>query len=100
MSTAMPRGVLKRATVGKPSALPMFGRPASVVTTAAGVILRIALLPASATKRLPDTSSATPVGLLKRAAEPVPLAEPAIGASPATVVTAAPDVIFRIVWLS
>ena len=58
-----------------------------VVTTPAGVTSRIRLLFASATKRLPEPSTATPPGPLNRAALPVPSVDPA-DASPAKVVNA------------
>jgi hypothetical protein len=49
-STETPRGWLKRAIATGPSnAPPDSGAPVTVVTTPAGVTLRIALLPLSAT---------------------------------------------------
>jgi hypothetical protein len=50
--------------------------PAKVVTTPAGVTLRILWLLASATKTLPLASTATPVGPLNHAAVPVALVVP------------------------
>ena len=62
-STATPLGQLKRAAAPVPSALPDEPAvPASVVTTPAGVIFRMVLLPVSATKTLPAPSTATPWG--------------------------------------
>ena len=50
IETPMPDGALKRASVPVPSTAPdVPGNPASVVTTPAGVIFRMALLPLSAT---------------------------------------------------
>ena len=50
LSTAMPLGALNAAAAPRPSALPEFPAvPATVVTTASAVILRIVPLPVSAT---------------------------------------------------
>ena len=77
LSTASPVGRLKLAAVPVPSALPnTFAVPASVVTAPAAVILRIVLLPVSATYTLPAPSTATPNGRWKVAAVPVPSALP------------------------
>src|SRR5262249_3296994 len=72
--------------------------PATVVTTPAGVILRSVWFSVSVTKTLPAGSTATPVGLWKRAAGPVPAAVPGGSAAPASVVTTPPDVILRITF--
>ena len=71
----------------------------NAVTTPAGVIFRMSALPSSATKTLPAPSTATPQGLLRRAAAPVPSALPGEPAVPANVVTTPVAVIFRMVWL-
>jgi hypothetical protein len=58
--------------------------PASVVTTPLGVTFRMVVLLVSATKTLPDPSTATPLGQEKRAAAPVPSTlpdEPAVPGS-------------------
>jgi hypothetical protein len=77
-----------------PSAKPEV-EPANVVTTPAGVILRIRLLNVSATYTLPCASVARPSGLLNIALAPVPSVEPALEV-PAKVVTTPPGVIFLI----
>src|SRR6185436_16595932 len=73
--------------------------PATVVTTPAGVTLRIVELSASVTRRLPALSTATPVGRLKRASGPVPSALPDTNAVPAKVVTTPAGVTLRTEWL-
>ena len=73
VSTATPFGFLNIARLPGPSPNPGSPVPAYVVTTPAAVTLRIVLLPASATKTLPDESTAVDQGWLKRAAVPVPL---------------------------
>ena len=76
---ATPRGWLKRAALPVPSTLPAEpARPASVVTTPAGVILRIVWFSESATKTLPAASTATPCGAEEpsRAARAVGAARP------------------------
>src|ERR1019366_3318022 len=89
LSTATPQGYLNRAALPVPSALPEVpARPASVVTTPAGVTFRIVQLTSSATNMLPAPSTATPVGKLSRAA------------LPASVVTTPAGVTFRIVQLT
>ena len=61
LSTVTAVRPLNLAAVPVPSALPEVPfRPASVVTTPAGVTLRTAWLPQSPTYRLPELSSATP----------------------------------------
>ena len=72
--------------------------PAMVVTTPAGVTLRIVLLPVSATYTLPELSTARPPGWLKPAALPVPSVDPNV--PPASVVTTPAGVILRMLWLS
>ena len=63
---------------------------------------RIFLLFKSATNTVPDTSTATPVGPLKSAAEPTPLMEPPavpVVEPPASVVTVPLGKMARILWL-
>src|SRR6476660_3485289 len=99
-STATPVGRLKRAAAPVPSVLPVLPAvPARVVTTPAGVILRMVALVWSATYTVPAASTATPTGVLNRAAAPVPSVLPVLPAVPARVVTTPADVILRIVWL-
>ncbi len=63
MSAARPLAEEKVADAPVPSALPETGTaPASVLTAAAGVILRIVLFDESATYALPALSTATPNG--------------------------------------
>ena len=78
---------MKLAFVPVPSVDPIVldKLPAKVVTTPADVILRIRLLPRSATYKLPTESNATPAGLQKLALVPVPSADPCV--LPAKVVT-------------
>ena len=73
--TATPRGLLKSAAVPTPSVEPD-ELPASVMTLRLGKMRRILWLLRSATKTLPEVSTATPKGLLKSAAVPTPLVEP------------------------
>src|SRR5471032_524115 len=95
---ASPVGSLKSAALPGPSTKPVApGVPARVVTAPAAVILRIELLPASATYAVPPASTTIPVGILKRATAPVPLVAPAAPAVPAKVVTTPSQVILRIV---
>src|SRR6267142_991245 len=99
-SVATPNGRLKLAAAPTPSVLPPApADPANVLTTPAGVILRMVLLYVSDTYTLPALSVATPDGNLKLAAVPVPSALPATPADPASVLTAPAGVITRIVWL-
>jgi hypothetical protein len=93
---------LNRASGPVPSALPVTpAEPASVVTTAAGVIFLMVWLPRSATTRFPSPSMATPPsGYVKRASEPVPSALPEFPARPAKVVTTPAGVIRRTVWFA
>src|ERR1035437_2005956 len=77
VSTATPCGWLKRAPLPVPSALPLTpGDPAQVLTTPPAVIFRIVRLSVSVTYKMPVVSAATPQGLAKRAATPVPSALP------------------------
>ncbi len=100
LSTARALGKLKRAVLPVPLALPSLpANPANVLTTRAGVILRMVLLLVSATKMLPMLSMATATGPLKRAALPVPLALPGLPAKPAKVLTTRAGVILRMVLL-
>ena len=98
LSTASPRGLLNCAALPVPSLLPFPSPPASVVTTPAGVIVRILPTP-SATYTVPTLSTAIPWGELNRAALPVPSVPPAVFARPANVVTLPTGVTLRIVWL-
>ena len=76
------------AAVPVPSALPVVpARPASVVTTPAGVAFRIKWLSVSATKKLPALSTATSEGLKNLAPVPVPSVLPLVPACPASVET-------------
>ena len=98
LSTATPSGRSKLAAGPVASALPTTPAvPASVVTTPAGVILRIVLFPSSATYTFPALSTAAPNGSLKLAAAPVPSALPVTPAVPASVVTTPVEVTLRIV---
>src|SRR5688500_16366921 len=98
-SAATACGLLNRAEAAAPLSLPMPpGQPASVVTSAVDVILRMVKLLESAMNTLLP-SLPTPDGVLNRAAFPVPSADPPVPAVPATVVTTPPLVILRIVWL-
>src|SRR5205809_7791352 len=101
LSTATGRGKLQRAVLPVPLALPVLAaKPAKVLTTRPGVILRMVLLLVSATKMLPTLSMATAAGPLKRAALPVPLTLPVLPAKPAKVVTTPAGVILRMVLLT
>ena len=94
-SVPNPKGSLNEAAVPVPLVLPAIPLPAKVLTTPAGVIIRIKLLPKSATKTLPEGSVVIPIGLLNDAAVPVPLALPA-APLPAKVLTIPAGVILRI----
>src|SRR5688572_17487889 len=86
-STATPAGTLNRAAEPGPSLEPIEpARPANVLTTPAGVILRMMAFSRSATKRLPAASTATATGLWKRASDPFPSREPIGGVVPAKTV--------------
>src|SRR5512142_1361652 len=67
VSAAIPAGPLKDAAVPAPSAAPTEPEPANVVTTPAGVILRILLLKLSTTYRFPELSDVIPKGMLNDA---------------------------------
>ena len=97
-SIVMPWGKLKLAKISTESFDPCKPLPAKVVTTPLGVILRILWLPISATYTLPKASTASPLGLLKLAATPVPFVEP-LTPLPAKVVTIPVGVILRILLL-
>src|SRR5262249_6980370 len=85
-STATPSGRLTLAALPVPLMAPATpARPANVLTTPAGLILRIVLLPSSATYRLLDPSSATLLGTLNRATPPGPSLVPAPPTAPAIV---------------
>ena len=73
--TATPEGLLKSAAVPTPSVEPD-ELPASVMTLRLGKMRRILWLLRSATKTLPEVSTAPPRGQLKSAAVPTPLVEP------------------------
>ena len=75
------------------------GKPASVVTTPAEVILRMQLLFVSVTYKLLAESVVIPNGKLKRAAEPVPSKYPGTPGEPAKSVTFPVTSIFLMVWL-
>src|SRR5262252_7596117 len=70
-----------------------------VLTTPAGVILRIALFPVSATYTLPLPSTATPRGLLNLGVPDALSTLPLEPATPARVVTVPSLAILRMVWL-
>ena len=71
--TATPDGLLKLAAAPVPSAKAALPLPASVVTIPRGVTSRTRLLPKSATTTTPvEGITATPHGLLKLAAAPMP----------------------------
>src|SRR5260370_388286 len=86
-STAAPTGALNRAVPTAPSRYPELP-PAAVETNPAGVILRIRLLPESATMTFAAPSAALPM----------PSAKPGEPDVPATVVTTPSGVTLRIVW--
>ena len=69
----------------------------TVVVGSPKVILRIFLDPVSPTYNVPSAPTATPAGLSKLAAAPVPSVLPRVP-EPATVVTTPAAVIFRILW--
>src|SRR6185437_732634 len=71
-SMVIPAGPLNEAAVPTPLAEPAVPVPAMVVTTPSGVILRIRLLPLSATYTFPMPSTVSACGWLKDAAAPVP----------------------------
>ena len=75
------------------------GIPTIVLTTPAVEIFRIALLPVSATYKLPALSLATPFGELKRADALAPSSDPATRACPAYVLTSPVGVTLRMMWL-
>ena len=92
--TATPNAAFNKAAVPTPSAHDAVGLPATVVTTAAGEMLRSMLL--SATMRLPPASMATSTGYENRAN--VPTASKyalVIVGNPANVVTSPASVILR-----
>src|SRR5580658_2807206 len=98
-STTKPVGALNAAAEPKPLALPACPAcPATVVVTPDGEIRRTVSLPVSATYTFPAESTAMPEGLLKRAAEPVPSAEPDWPGLPARVLTVPKGVTVRTVW--
>ena len=94
-------GERNRAAVPVPSIDPACGGfPATVVTTPVSVTCRIAAFPVSATYNTllpPEKRVPIPFGALKRAAFPVPSAEPLLPARPAGVVTSPDCVTCRIV---
>src|SRR5437899_8067520 len=96
----MPIGLKNLAAAPLPSLLPStLADPAIVLTTPAGVILRIMSFHVSATYTLPALSVAMPSGWRKPAAAPTPFALPATSAAPASVLTAPWGLILRIVLL-
>src|SRR3954447_25144065 len=80
-STAMPEGPLNSADVPVALIMPAKPSPANVVTTPAGVILRMRLFAPSARYMLPELSKSKPLGPLNLALVPVastqPLVDPA-----------------------
>src|SRR5271157_4030301 len=88
-STATPTGSLNCAAGPCPLLLPTTNSvPARVLTTPAGVILRIVLVTPSATYRLPLMgSTATPRGERNCAPDPVPSTLPGMYTVPAMVLT-------------
>jgi len=99
LSTATPLGLLNRALLPVPFALPgLPARPASVVTAPDGVTFRMVV--SSDTYTLPTLSTANLYGKLNRAELFVPFALPVLPASPANVVTTPAGVTFRITWLN
>src|SRR4051794_9061913 len=97
-STSRPSGSLKLADVPVAFVEPALPEPANVETLPPDVILRILLLPASATYRFPDESNTSPCGWLNWAPVPKPFVEPAV-VCPANVVTEPPGEILRIMLL-
>src|SRR5207249_451929 len=93
---AGPSGQLNRSPPAPATAACGLSYLAKVVTTPAGVIVRIALFPLSPTRMLPAASTARPLGPLNRAALPVPSVLPKVPAKPASVVTTLAGVILRI----
>ena len=86
-STTTPAGLLKLALAPAPSAKDALPLPASVVTRPWGVMRRIRWLPVSETTMSPlEGTTATRLGLLKRAAVPEPSAK-AADPPPASVTT-------------
>src|SRR5262249_35377638 len=96
-----PAGAQKCAAVPMPSSVAhVFTDPAMVLVTTVGpvgVSSRSVELPVSATKTLPDPSTATPRGELKRAEAPRPSLLPELPRGPARVLTLCRGVIFRMV---
>ena len=93
-STATPEGRKKLAAVPCPSTRPENPEPARVVTFPVGVILRMRLLPVSATYTVPFPSTAAPEGERKLASVPFPSEKEALPL-PASVVTFPLGVILR-----
>jgi hypothetical protein len=95
---ATARGFLKVARVPVPSTNPPVPDPAIVVTTPAGVDLRIKCVGLSGQYRVPVLPSTTmPLGPFTRAATPVPSTEEQLCASPMKVVTTPKGVTLRMV---
>src|SRR5438093_4371580 len=94
LSTAIPIGNHCSELIPVPKNVP------TVLTSAAGVIFRIALFPVSHINRLLLLSIESPIGRKKRALEPAPSASPLAYAFPANVVTTPPWVTFRMMKLS
>ena len=100
--TAMFRGEEKTAFVPVPSTGVPDPLPQSVVTTPKGVTWRMRELELSATSMRPLARMASPLGLLKSAAVPVPSANPADVPDeppPASVVTTPAGVMARMTLL-
>src|SRR3990172_358639 len=98
LSTAMPVGHEKDASMPAPSLYPAVFPPARVVITPSGVIFLMALFPESETYRMPSRLAATDTGSFRRENSPVPSEKPALR-PPARVVTTPPGAIFLIVWV-
>jgi hypothetical protein len=75
---AISRGLLKDASVLKPSTDDAAPEPASVVTTRDGEIRRMRWFNLSATAMLPSARTVAAIGVLNLAAVPTPLAKVAV----------------------
>ena len=97
-STVIRAGDRNEAAVPTPSRLTQRPAiPAQVLTTPAGVILRIVQLPPSTTYSSPPLPTATPRGARNRAAPRTPSSLPNIPARPASVLTTPSGVVVRMV---
>src|SRR3954452_9046813 len=93
-STAIPAGPLNSAAVPVALIIPAMPSPANVVTTPAGVILRMRLVSASATYMLPELSKSKPLGPLSLAPVPVPSSQPLVEPAKVDTTPAAPAATF------